>query len=192
MPGDSAYAAEPRIGGHGLLLRSWSADRAGDVEAWLRGVTDAEYMRWNTSTGSVTSFAEARASLARREDDRQSGLSVSYAITDETTGTILGHVAINGIVWDMRRAQVGFWVLPEARGRQVASRALVLASGRALDQLGLHRLELIHAVANRVSCRTAERCLYRYEGTLRHRMFAERNPSAFRDAHLHARIADDR
>ena len=61
----------------------------------------------------------------------------------------------------------------------------------AFETLGLHRLELYHAIGNEPSCRTAERCGYAYEGVLRDRMFASGDRDRFRDAHLHARLATD-
>jgi RimJ/RimL family protein N-acetyltransferase len=90
-----------------------------------------------------------------------------------------------------RSARVGYWVLPEARGQGVATRALALAADWALTDLGLHRLELDHAVGHDVSCRIAERCGFRYEGTLRGAMFEAERYDAFRDMHLHARLATD-
>ena len=85
-------------------------------------------------------------------------------------------------------------MLPEARGRAVATRALVLAARWAFDGdggLGLHRLELGHAVGHDASCRIAERCGFPYEGTLRGAMFEAGRQDAFRDVHLHGRLATD-
>ena len=73
----------------------------------------------------------------------------------------------------------------------MATRALLLATRWALTELGLHRLELDHAVGHEVSCRIAERCGFGYEGTLRGAVFQEARHDAFRDAHLHARLATD-
>lgn len=95
------------------------------------------------------------------------------------------------IIPEFSTAHVGYWVLPEARGRGVATRALSLASRLAFGELGLHRLELGHALGHEVSCRVAERGGYRYEGTLRGAMFEAGRQDAFRDAHLHARLASD-
>ncbi|MFM9662845.1 GNAT family N-acetyltransferase, partial [Streptomyces scabiei] len=83
---------------------------------------------------------------------------VSFCVTDVVTGAILGHLGVNDIDPFMRVARVGYWVLPEARGRRVATRALALGARWAFDVLGLNRLELGHAVGHDASCRVAERC----------------------------------
>ncbi|MDQ0404529.1 GNAT family N-acetyltransferase [Streptomyces sp. NPDC000349] len=181
--------AEPR--GHGLRLRSWDPDSDADAEAWLRGCLDPEFQRWNTPLKLWTDLAGARESLRARARDEAAGRSVSFRVTDAESGTTLGHVGVNEISRPMKVARVGYWVLPEARGRGVAVRSLLLASRWGFDELGLHRLELGHAVGHDASCRVAEKCGYPGEGTLREAMFETGRHDRFRDVHLHARIATD-
>ncbi|MFC5636345.1 GNAT family N-acetyltransferase [Streptomyces bullii] len=177
--------------GHGLRLRPWDPASDADVAAWLRGNQDPEFRRWNTPVRTVTDLADARESLRARARAAAEGTSVSFRITDAKSGTTLGHIGVNEIKPVLRIARVGYWVLPEARGRGVATRALLLAARWAFEELAVHRLELDHAVGHAVSCRVAERCGFRYEGTLRAAVFEADRHDAFRDAHLHARLATD-
>ncbi|GAA2436509.1 GNAT family N-acetyltransferase [Streptomyces glaucus] len=183
--------ALPEVSGHGLRLRPWDAASDADAEAWLRGNRDPEFRRWNTPVRPVTDLRGARESLRARIRAAAEGRGASFRITDAHDGTTLGHIGVNEINRALRLARVGYWVLPEARGRHVATRALLLAARWAFTELGLHRLELDHAVGHEVSCRIAERCGFRYEGTLRGAVFAPERHDAFRDAHLHARLATD-
>lgn len=180
---------EPR--GHGLCLRSWDPDSDADAEAWLRGFLDPEFQRWNTPLKLWTDLAGARESLRARARDAADGRSVSFRVTDEESGETLGHMGVNEISRAMKVARVGYWVLPEARGRGVAVRSLLLVSSWAFAELGVHRLELGHAVGHDASCRIAEKCGYPGEGTLREAMFQTGRHDRFRDVHLHARIATD-
>ncbi|MDH6569657.1 RimJ/RimL family protein N-acetyltransferase [Streptomyces sp. SAI-117] len=181
----------PELCGHGLRLRSWDPDADADAQAWLRGVTDPEFVRWNTPLTLIDDLAGARESLRRKADMAADGTSASYRITDESSGTTLGHIGVNVINHVFRTARVGYWVLPEVRGRGVATRALLLAAHWAHTELGLHRLELDHALGHVTSCHVAERCGFRYEGTLRGATFEAGRHDAFRDMHLHARLATD-
>ncbi|MEU5278433.1 GNAT family N-acetyltransferase [Streptomyces asoensis] len=177
--------------GHGLFLRAWDPDSASDVDAWLRGYLDPEFRRWNTPLRAITDTAGARASLEGRREDAAAGRAVTFCVTDEADGTVLGQVGVNMIDRVLSFARVGYWILPEARGRHVATRSLLLASRWAFDEVGLHRLELGHALGHDASCRIAERCGFPYEGTLRGAMWEADRRDAFRDAHLHARLATD-
>ncbi|GAA2599690.1 MULTISPECIES: GNAT family N-acetyltransferase [Streptomyces] len=180
---------EPR--GHGLRLAAWDAGSDADAQAWLRGHLDPDFQRWNTPLKLWTDLAGARESLRARARDAADGRSASFRITDDESGTTLGGISVNEISRQMRVARVGYWVLAEARGRGVATRALLLASRWAYAELGLHRLELGHAVGHDASCRVAERSGYVAEGTLREAMFEAGRHDAFRDVHLHARLATD-
>ncbi|MFH8976104.1 GNAT family N-acetyltransferase [Streptomyces sp. NPDC017890] len=180
---------EPR--GHGLHLRSWDAACDADVETWLRGHLDPEFRRWNTPLTLWTDLSGARESLRARAGQAAEGRSASFRITDAESGTPLGHIGFNEINQPLKLARVGYWVLPEARGRGVATRALLLVSRWAFTELGLHRLELGHADGHDASCRVAERGGYAYEGTMRGAMWEAGRHDVFRDAHLHARLATD-
>ncbi|MER6157469.1 GNAT family N-acetyltransferase [Streptomyces sp. NPDC001868] len=186
---DERPAAEPH--GHGLRLCTWDADSGADVEAWLRGRGDPEFRRWNTPMPWDESFEGARESLRRRAESDAEGKTVAFRITDAESGLTLGQVGLSGIDAYMRRAVVGYWVLPEARGRRVATRALDLAARWTFTELGIHRLELDHVVGHAASCRIAELCGFPAEGIMRGAAFDEGRHDAFRDAHLHARLADD-
>ncbi|MGI5376198.1 GNAT family N-acetyltransferase [Streptomyces sp. CA-251387] len=185
----------PDLHGHGLRLRPWDADSEADVDAWFRGRTDPEFRRWNTPLKITTDLDSARDSLRDAVRNSAEGTAAAYCVTDAASGALLGHIGVNVINSVMRYGRVGYWVLPEARGRRVATRALALAARWALTEpgggLGLHRLELDHAVGHDSSCRIAERCGFRYEGTLRGAMWEAGRHDAYRDMHLHARLATD-
>ncbi|MCQ9132931.1 GNAT family N-acetyltransferase [Streptomyces hilarionis] len=187
----STSCATPVLEGHGLRLRAWDPESADDVEAWLRGHLDPEFRRWNTPLRTVADTAGARASLEGRKADAAAGHALPFCVTDAADGTILGQVAVNMIDRVLSFARVGYWVLPEARGRHVATGALLLAARWTFTEVGLHRLELGHALGHEASCRIAERCGFRHEGTLRGAMWEEGRRDAFRDVHLHARLATD-
>ncbi|WP_369271731.1 GNAT family N-acetyltransferase [Streptomyces sp. R11] len=183
----------PDLHGHGLRLRPWDPDSEADAATWFRGRSDPEFRRWNTPLSIGTDPASALESLRDTARNMREGSSVSYCVTDASTGTPFGHIGVNLIDRVMRSARVGYWVLPEARGRRVATHALTLVTQWALAEpgLSLYRLELGHAVGHDSSCRIAERCGFRYEGTLRGAMWEAGRQDAYRDVHLHARLATD-
>ncbi|MFC0600434.1 GNAT family N-acetyltransferase [Streptomyces palmae] len=172
---------------YGLLLRPWGER---DLPAIRRGLADPEFRRWNTRNMPSPDEEGAREFLESRTDGWQRGEMASFAITDAATGTVLGHVGAGLLDFDTHRSgRVGYWVLPEARGRGVASRALDAMSRWAFKDLDLYRLELGHAIGNDASCAVAERCHYRHEGDLRGAMFDIGGVP--RDIHVHGRLAID-
>jgi RimJ/RimL family protein N-acetyltransferase len=178
------------IRGYGLRLRPWRADDADDVAAMLRGLTDPDFLRWNTPLVEIRTEADAAQAIRSRAEGWDRGDTAHFCVT-EGNDDIIGHIGLGMVNLRMRSALVGYWVLPEARGRGVARHSLELCTRWAFAQAGLHRIELGHALGHDASCRIAKRCGYRYEGVLRDGMFDKGRVDAFRDAHLHARLSTD-
>ncbi|MGZ4356943.1 MAG: GNAT family N-acetyltransferase [Gaiellaceae bacterium] len=90
--------------------------------------------------------------------------AATFSICDATEACV-GHVFVN--LSGTRRGSVGYWLLPEARGKGLASRAVTLVSRWALGGLALVRLALLTETSNRKSQRVAERSGFHREGLLR-------------------------
>lgn len=105
---------------------------------------------------------EQQLELNRSRWDR--GESATFAICD-ATGNCVGHIFVN--MSGVRRGSVGYWLLPEARGKGLASCALKLVSRWALRDLDLRRLSLLTEPSNGPSRRVAEANGFLEEGVLR-------------------------
>ncbi|MEO3780014.1 GNAT family N-acetyltransferase [Micromonospora sp. B11E3] len=168
----------------GLLLRPW---RDADAPAVLAALRDPALARWNPSPEVVD--LPGALGWVRRRADWSAGDHVSLAVADPTGEVPLGSISLHRVRVQEGDAAIGYWTVPAARGRGVATAAVTLLTGWAFARLGLHRIELCHAVPNVASCRVAERAGYVAEGTLRE---SYRYGDGIRyDEHLHARLATD-
>ncbi|MEV4443699.1 GNAT family protein [Streptomyces sp. NPDC049577] len=173
--------------GLGLRLRLW---READAGAVVRAMNDRVFRDWNHLPGAELMDEAAALDYIRARAERWArGDQAAYCVTDGAGGAVLGQVALQQIEPRMGHANVGYWLLPEARGRGVATRAVELLTRWAFTDLGLHRLDLGHAVGNDASCRVAERCGFAYEGLMRG--FLPGPGGTYLDTHLHARLATD-
>jgi RimJ/RimL family protein N-acetyltransferase len=130
-----------------------------DLAAIDRGIHDVDVIR---AFGSPTLTAEQVLELNRTRWERDE--SATFAICDDADRCV-GHVFVN--LSGNRRATIGYWLLDEARGKGLATRAVVLLARWALRDLGLARLGLLAEPSNQGSRRVAERCGFRHEGLLR-------------------------
>jgi RimJ/RimL family protein N-acetyltransferase len=101
---------------------------------------------------------------------------------------VLGRVALREIRLSDGVGECTYWVLPKARNQGVASAATAEVTRWALNELGLHRLFLLHSTANPASCRVAAKAGFALEGTLRGAML---HPDGWHDMHLHGRVGAD-
>jgi RimJ/RimL family protein N-acetyltransferase len=80
------------------------------------------------------------------------------------------------------------WVVPTARRKGVAWRALRTMSDWMLADVGLHRIEFLHATSNEASCRVASKAGFAAEGTKREGVL---HTDGWHDMHLHARLGTE-
>jgi RimJ/RimL family protein N-acetyltransferase len=104
--------------------------------------------------------------LEAYEKGRRDGTREAFAAVD-AEGRFLGLALAPHIDRDGREVELGYVVVPAARGRGVATRVLALLTRWAFDELGALRIALIIDVANPASERVAERCGYVREGVMR-------------------------
>jgi RimJ/RimL family protein N-acetyltransferase len=123
-----------------------------DIDAIGRGIADPDVLRW---IGPRTE--SAREVLERNRRRWIDGTGPTFAICDPDD-VCIGHVWVNT---EESAATVGYWLLPEARGRGLATRSVCLISTWAFDVLGLAQLGLVTDAENLASQRVAERSGFR-------------------------------
>jgi RimJ/RimL family protein N-acetyltransferase len=178
--GDQPSLALP----HELTLRPW---RAEDVPQLLLAQRDPAVRHY---AGRLLEDREsALAALQGWVRDWYDAAGAAWAVTARG-GPVLGMIRFGLIDLNLGTGSVGYWLLPEARGRGVASAALRATTPVVFRRLQWHRIELYHAVENQRSCGVARRAGYLAEGVMREAM---RYPADGRwsDEHLHARLVTD-
>jgi RimJ/RimL family protein N-acetyltransferase len=166
-------------GAGGLVLRPWEAD---DAPVVLEAYRDPAIQQWNLR--AFGSLHEAGAWIAQWDGRWRAERDGCWAVTDGA-GAVLGRVALREVRLPDGVAECTYWVLPAARGRGVATAATVAVARWAIEELGLHRLFLLHSTANPASCRVAAKAGFAVEGTLRSAM---RHPDGWHDMHLHGLV----
>ncbi|MER5430402.1 GNAT family N-acetyltransferase [Streptomyces sp. NPDC002588] len=169
--------------GDGLDLRPW---RASDAPAVHAAFQDPLMHQWHIR--AADSEEEVAGWITEWQESWGTEKSAQWAVADADTGLLLGRVALRAIVLVEGLAEVAYWTTAAARGRGVAPRATTALTRWALDEIGFHRLELMHATANEASCRVAAKAGYTLEGTKRS---ASLHQDGWHDMHLHARVQGD-
>jgi len=110
--------------------------------------------------------------IARYENGWTEGSRAGFAIRSHEAA-LLGFAAIIEVDLEHREGEIGYMVVPAARGRGIAPRAVELLTRWGFDELGLIRLELRINVQNTASERVAERTGYQRDGILRNVHFKD-------------------
>ena len=139
----------PRLSDGSVRLRPL-AQR--DVPAIVAACADAEIARW-TATPAQYTAEDAHRMLAVAATTAAAGSALALAIVgadDRLAGTI-GLSRVRG------GAELGYWLAARARGRGVATRAVVLVRDWAHAELGLTELAIVSHRDNPASAAVARR-----------------------------------
>jgi [ribosomal protein S5]-alanine N-acetyltransferase len=152
---------DPELTDGVVRLRRWNV---GDLECVREASADAGIPEGTTVPAMFTEEA-GQAFIARQRARAEDGEGLSLAIADAATDRA------HGLVWLGARPQagvigIGYWVVPAARGRGFARRAVVLATRWALLQ-GVAQVEAWVEPGNEPSQQVLRRAGFHREGVLR-------------------------
>ncbi len=156
---------DPQLRDEVVALRPW---RAADIPAKFRLFSDAETLRFSWAESDSYTEADAWANHAANTRAWEEGTSAEFACVEPADEeAIIGGASIYDIEPGVGRAAVGYWVAAHARGRGVATHAVLLLARWAFDEVAIARLQLTCGPDNTASQRVAARAGFTREALLR-------------------------
>jgi ribosomal-protein-alanine N-acetyltransferase len=172
----------PSLSDGAILLRTWTTHDLSAVEQ----ASHDPYIPATTSIPPVYSEALGRKWIERQQQRVSSGMGLPFCVADVQTNVPLGFIGLWLDQLSQGRGRLGYWVIPAARGRGIASAALRLLSPWVFEKAAVRRLELFIEPWNLASVRVAEQAGFAREGVLH--SFINRDESP-RDVLLYVRYA---
>ena len=119
-----------------VALRAPSLD---DVEDYARSATDPAVIDFTHVPLDLGRDGATRFVVSTR-DESDAGTKARFAVCRaDSMSRLLGSISLVNIDWANRSAELGYWVLPEARSQGYAMRAVRLVQRWAFDVVGLAR-----------------------------------------------------
>jgi RimJ/RimL family protein N-acetyltransferase len=149
------------IRGGDIVLR---LPQAVDVDAVMPAFADAE----TREAGNLPDFTREQMLqfLPQLPMLVASGRMLPLIAADAGTGDVLGGGTLHHLDAERGIIEIGYWLLPEARGRGVATRIARLLAEHSFS-LGVQRVEAYVNVGNGLSDRVLERARFTREGVVR-------------------------
>jgi RimJ/RimL family protein N-acetyltransferase len=161
-PGSPLPFPDPPLEDRSVVLRPWQQS---DVAVLVAAGQDRAISRFRYSLPS--SSEGARQWLEEADRDRSTGNRLDLAITADRCHAV-GSISLTD--FESGNAMIRYWLLPEARGGGLATRAVKLVVGWAFSALGIGRLAMLIEPENHASRAVAERSAFAREGLLRQLM----------------------
>jgi RimJ/RimL family protein N-acetyltransferase len=168
----------------GVLLRPWVAD---DAPHLVAAYADPAIQHWHARR--LDSLDEARQLISDWRGGWSKETGLHWAVVDSESDELVGRIALKPLDLQDGRAALAYWMMPAARGRGVCTRSVITLSEWAFHEVGFHRIDLEHSIANPASCRVATKAGFPAEGI---RRGAARHVDDWHDMHVHARVRTDR
>jgi ribosomal-protein-alanine N-acetyltransferase len=145
-----------------LVMRQMQPD---DLPMVFQGLSHPEVIRcYGVSFESEEATREQMEWFASLERE---GSGIWWAMTKVDDGEFVGAIGFNNLSRIHRKAELGFWLLPEHWRKGLVSEALPVVLAHGLDALGLHRMEATVETENTASMGVLQKAGFVLEGTLR-------------------------
>jgi RimJ/RimL family protein N-acetyltransferase len=165
-----------------VVLRRWAPDDLGCVE----GATHDPDIPKGTTVPATFTPAEGLAWIERQWLRHDEGTGLSQAIADAASNEALGAAVL--MARQPGTVEIGYWLIPRARGRGLGSRAVGLLARWAVTETPLARVEGLAVPDNIASQRVLEKAGFRREGHLRSYLMFERQRA---DALIYSLLPSD-
>lgn len=163
--------APDRLAGESVYLRPFKTK---DLAAYAKAFVDDPGLGPAWGVEEDPDEAELRRRLDAGEEGLREGRWIELAAIDRETDQLAGGVILHSFDWRHQHTEVGLWLIPEFRGRGLATEAVSLVVGWAFAELGMHRVEMITLPAMRdyqSVIALANRLGFEEEGLMRERNF---------------------
>ena len=153
----------PVLTGPSVRLRPFAE---ADADRVVEACADPRTQHWLVSLPRHYQRAQALTYLQQVRELGASATGLTWCVADAVDDRCLGSVSLEGFGGYARRAEIGYWSHPAARGRGTTTEAVRLVTGHA-ETTGLVDSLLIRVAAgNSASRRVAVAAGYREVGTL--------------------------
>lgn len=136
-----------------------------DLENVYKGLSHPDVIKYyGISYNSLEETKEQMNWFSQLEKDET---GIWWAIESIENQGFCGAIGFNNLNKQHKRAEIGFWLLPESWGKGIMSEVLPLVCQYVFENLGLHRIEAQVETENLACQKVLDKSNFSYEGTLR-------------------------
>jgi ribosomal-protein-alanine N-acetyltransferase len=151
----------PIIKTNRLLLRQFVDS---DLENVFKGLSHPDIIKYYGV--SYDTLEAAQAQMQFFADLEKDGTGIWWAVCSHNNKMFYGAGGLNSLNKVHKKAEIGFWLLPEFWGKGIMTEALPLIYNYGFNNLGLHRIEGIVETENSNCKKAMAKLDFVHEGTM--------------------------
>jgi RimJ/RimL family protein N-acetyltransferase len=139
-----------------------------DAEALFESIEESRepLERWTLWAKDQVGVADSLAYIRRSQADWLLRRRLPVGIFDSASGRLLGCCGLEGMDWQKRAFEIGYWVRASAEGHGYVQDAVRLLTTLAFERFGANRVQIRMDPRNARSERVAQRAGYVLEATI--------------------------
>ncbi len=165
-----------------LLLRRFEEN---DLENVFKGLSDPDVIKYYGI--SFDSLEATKEQMDWFNGLEKSGTGIWWAVCSSDNKTFYGAGGLNNLSKEHKKAEIGFWLLPEFWGQRIMIEAMPFICDYGFNMLGLHRIEGYVESENTNCKKTMTKLDFQLEGTMSD---CEIKNGKFISLHIYAKIND--
>jgi len=135
-----------------------------DLENVFRGLSHPDIIKYYGI--SFDTLEATKEQMTWFADHEKNGTGIWWAVCDKSDGTFLGAGGLNDLTLKHKKAEIGFWLLPENWGKGYMTEAMPIICNHAFDSIGLHRIEGFVETENNNCKKALDKLEFNLEGTM--------------------------
>ena len=136
-----------------------------DLENVYKGLSHPDIIKYYGI--SFDSLEATREQMEWFRDLEENETGIWWAICDKSTGAFIGAGGFNDLSKTNKKAEIGFWLLPEFWGKGYMSETMPIIMNYSFEVLDLHRIEGFVETEN-INCKRAlPKMGFIHEGTMK-------------------------
>lgn len=144
-----------------FMLRPFQAD---DLELVFRGLSHPDIIKYYGVSYATLEETKAQMQFFRELEEQETGRW--WAICSPDNAVFYGAAGLNGLHKVHRKAEIGFWLLPEHWGKGIIPEVVPAVCAYGFEHMHIHRIEAIVESENTNSRRVMDKLGFVYEGTM--------------------------
>lgn len=152
----------PTIKTNRLLLRQFQES---DIESVFKGLSHPEVIKYYGV--SYNSLEATKVQMEFFYDLEKNKTGIWWAVCNLDNSIFYGASGLNSLSKEHKKAEIGFWLMPEFWGKGIIQEVVPLICEHGFDMLGLHRIEALIETENSNSKSVMSKLGFMYEGTMR-------------------------
>lgn len=145
-----------------LLLRQFAES---DLENVFNGLSHPDIIKYYGV--SYPTLEATKAQMEFFADLEKNETGIWWAVCSPDNQLFYGAGGLNSLSKEHKKAEIGFWLLPDYWGKGFMTEAMPLIWNYGFDKLGIHRIEGIVETENLLCKKAMEKLRFQHEGTMK-------------------------